>query len=631
MSMFDIVRNNKRITQVFLALITLPFAFWGVESYVRNVDSDSEVATVGEARVTLQEFQTARREQQEVAMRQLGKVDPAVFDTPQMRRAILDSLITQRLLAERARKARMSVSDQQLVQFISTVPTLQENGKFSKERYAALVAGQNMSKEMFEARLRQDLAMQQLTIPVSEGSLPGQAASARWIATQLEQREVSEAALIPDAYAKQVKLAADAAQKHYDANRKQYETREQVRAEFLVLSRDEIAAQTTPSDSDIQAAYKGNESRLKSPESRRASHILIKAGSGADEKAAKEKAEGILAQVKKSPADFARLAKQHSQDPGSADNGGDLDWFSRGAMVKPFEDAVFDMKEGQISELVRTDFGFHIIRLAGIRGERVKPLAEVRDELVAELKRDAGMKRYNEAAEAFGNMVYEQSDSLKPAADKWKLAVRQSPWLAKGGQLPSPFDNPKLATAIFGDDAVKQKRNTEAVEIGSGVLVAARVVEHKPAALQPFASVRAEIEKLLVQQEAARLAIEDGKAKLAKLQKGEPVSLKWGPVASLRRSDRLPLAPESVSAVFAADAAKLPAYAGTPHPGKGYALYRISAVKAAGNPKDDPRTAALQQNYSRTIAEEEFSAWLATLRREHPVKINTAALEAKDR
>ena len=632
MSLFDIVRNNKKITQIFLALITLPFAFWGVESYVRNVDSDNEVATVGSGKISQQELQGAMREQQDRARAQLGgKIDMALFDSPQMRRVVLDSLITQRLLAEQARKAKMSVGDQQLAQFIASVPSLQENGKFSKERYEAVVAGQGMSKEMFEARLRQDMAMQQLALPVSDGGIPGQAAVGRWLQTQLEQRDVSEAALYPDAYAKQVKLAADAVQKFYDANRKQFELPEQVRAEFVVLSRDAMAAQAAPAEDAVKAAYKANEARYKSPESRRASHILLKAGSDAEAKAAKEKAEGILAEVKKSPADFARLAKQHSQDPGSAEKGGDLDWFSRGAMVKAFEDAVFSMKDGEISALVRSDFGFHIIRVTGIRPERVKPFDEVKVEIAADLKREAGMKKYSEAAESFGNTVYEQSDSLKPAAEKWKLDVKQTPWLAKGAKLLPPFDNAKLATALFADDALKNKRNTEAVEVAPGILVSARVLEHKPASVQPLESVRAEVEKRLVLEEAASLAIKDGEAKLAKLLKGEATELKWSTSHAIRRSDPQGLAPESVRSIFAADITKLPAYVGTAHPGKGYALYRISAVKAATNVKDDPRAASLQQAYARAVAEEEFAAWLASLRNAHPVKINKARLEAKEK
>ncbi len=632
MSLFDIVRNNKRITQGFLAVITLPFAFWGVESYVRNVDSGTEIATVGSAKITQQELQGAMREQQDRARAQLGgQIDPVLFESPAMRRVVLDSLITQRLLAEQARKAKMSVGDQQLAQFIASVPSLQENGKFSKERYEALVAGQGMSKEMFEARLRQDLAMQQLALPVSEGGISGQVAAGRWLQIQLEQRDVSEAALYPDAYASQVKLAADAVLKYYDANRKQFELPEQVRAEFVVLSRDAMATQGAPADDAVKAAYKANEARYKTPESRRASHILLKAGSDAEAKAAKEKAEGILAQVKKVPADFAKLAKQHSQDPGSAEKGGDLDWFSRGAMVKTFEDAVFSMKDGEISELVRSDFGFHIIRVSGIRPERVKPFDEVKAEIAADLRREAGMKKYSEAAEAFGNTVYEQADSLQPAAEKWKLDVKQTAWLAKGAKLPPPFDNAKLAKALFADDALKNKRNTEAVEVAPGTLVAARVLEHKPASVQSLEAVKADVEKRLVLEEAVKLAIKDGEAKLAKLQKGEAINLKWSPSHSIRRSEPQGLAPDSIRAIFSADAVKLPAYVGTAHPGKGYALYRISAIKAGTIVKDDPRAAALQQAYARAVAEEEFAAWLSSLRAAHPVAINKALLEAKEK
>ena len=633
--MLDFVRNNKKITQGFLALITLPFAFWGVDSYVRNAGVDANIASVGGRKITQQELQAAMREQQDRMRSQLGtKIDPALFETPQMRRAVLDSLITQRLLAEQARTARLAVGDEQLVQFIAGVPSLQENGKFSNERYEALVAAQGMSKEMFEARLRQDMAMQQLMLPVTEAGITGRAAAGRWLATQLERREVGELLLLPEAYGSQVKLAPDAVQKHYEANRKQFELPEQVRAEFLTLSQEALTAQAVVSDEEVKAYYQSHGDRYKGAETRRASHILISAAKDAPEaevKAAKAKADELLAQLRKAPGDFAKLAKQSSQDPGSAAKGGDLDWFGRGAMVKAFEEAAFSLKEGQTSEVVRSDFGYHIIRVTGVRPERVKPLDEVRAEILAELKREAGMKKYAEAAEAFGNMVYEQADSLKPAAEKWKLEIRQSAWLVRGGKLPAPFDNAKLAAALFSDDGLKNKRNTEAVEIASGTLVSARVLEHKPAALQPLDAVKGEIEKRLIGEEAAKLAIKDGEEKLARLAKGEAVDLKWSPARSVSRTAAPGLPADSVRAVFKADAGKLPAHTGVAFPGKGYALYRITAVKSGEGGTDDPGARALAQQYARFVAEEEFAAWMSTLKEKHPVQINKAALESKDR
>lgn len=633
--LFDIVRNNKRVTQLFLALITLPFAFWGVESYVRNTDSDIAVASVGRGKISQQEFRAAMREQQDRMRTQLGgKVDPATFETPQMRRAVLDSLITQRLLAAHVRTGKMVVGDQQLVQFIASVPSLQDKGKFSKERYEALVTSQGMSKEMFEARVRQDIAVQQLVLPVTEAGIVGSVASNRWMATQLERREISELQLVPDNFTGKVSLGSDAVEKFYEANRKLFELPEQVRAEYLVLSRDAMAAQAAIGDEDIKAYYKTHEARFKEPESRRASHILIRADKAAPESeanAAKAKAEGLLAQVRKAPAEFAKLAKQHSQDPGSAAKDGDLDWFGRGAMVKAFEDAVFSLKDGQVSDVVRSDFGFHVIRVTGIRPERIKSLDDVKAEIVAELRREIGAKKYAEAAEAFGNTVYEQSDSLKPAAEKWKLEVRQTQWIAKGGKLAPNFDSPKLTGALFGDDALKNKRNTEAVEVAQGMLVAARVLEHKPAALQPIESVRAGIEKRLIREEAAALAIKEGEEKLVRLRKGETIDLKWPPSRVVSRNQAPGLPPESIRAIFATGTATPPVHVGVGYSGRGYALYRITSVKAGESSKDDPGSRALSQKYAGLIAEEEFAAWMASLKASNPVEINKAALETKER
>ena len=634
--MLDFVRNNKRITQGFLILITLPFAFWGVDSYVRNTDVGGNIATVGDNKISSQELQSAVREQQDRLRSQSdGKIDPALLETPQMRRAVLDSLVTQHVLALQGRNTRLVVSNEQLSQFIASVPSLQDNGKFSRERYEALVAAQGMTKEMFEARLRQDMTMQQLTLPVADAAIAGRVATNRWLATQLEQREIAEVRLSPEAYTSQVKLGADAAQKYYEANRYQFELPEQVRAEYLVLSRDAIAAQASVSDEEVKAYYQSRAERYRAGETRRASHILIQVAQGApeaDAKTAKARADELLGQIRKAPADFAKLATQNSQDPGSAGNGGDLGWFGRGAMVKGFEDTAFALKEGQISDVVRSDFGFHIIRLTGVRSERVKPIDEVKAEILAELKQEAGRKKYAEVAEAFGNVVYEQADSLKPAAEKWKLEIRQSPWLVKNGKLSAPFDNPKLAVALFSEDSLKNKRNTEAVEVAPGTLVSARVIEHKPAALQPLEAVRAEIQKRLVGEEASKLATKDGDDKLARLAKGEAVDLKWSPVRNVSRAAAPGLPANGLQAIFRADIGKLPAYAGLAMPDNSYALYRINSVKGMGAiGSDDPLGRALTQQYGRLVADEEFAAWMATLKEKYPVQINRTALETRDR
>lgn len=633
--MFEHVRNNQRLVQLFLALITLPFAFWGVESYVRDAGSGADVATIGSAKISMDEFQRALREQQERLRSALGGRDPAVLDSPELRHNVVNGLVSQRLIAVHAAKSRLSVSDAQLVDFITAAPQLQIDGKFSPERYEMVVAQQGLSKDAFEARVRQDMAAQQVLAAVAEGSLPGRAASDRWVAAQLEEREIGELLLRPELYAAQVKLAPDAVKNFYDTNRKQFELPEQVRAEYVVLSQDKLAAQVAPNDEEIKAYYQTHADRYKVPEERRASHILIMANKdapAAEDKAARAKAEEVLAQVQKNPGDFARIARQNSQDPGSAAQGGDLDWFGRGMMVPAFDQTVFGLKENEVSGVVRSDFGYHVIKLTGIRPERVKPLADVKAEIADELKRQAAARKYAELAEGFTNTVYEQSDSLKPTAEKFQLEIRSvDGWITRGGQAAPPFTNPKLLAALFADDAIKNSRNTEAIEVAPNTLVAARILEHKPASVMPLEAAAANIEKLLVRQEAAKLAAKDGEDKLARLAKGEKLDLPWAAPRVVARAYAPDLAPEAVRAVFSADAKQLPGFAGTALPG-GYALYRITQVRPyAPGAEEPPRAKALREQYRRIVAEQEFGGWLGTMKQRYGVEINKAAVESKEK
>ncbi len=244
-------------------------------------------------------------------------------------------------------------------------------------------------------------------------------------------------------------------------------------------------------------------------EERRASHILltVKAGATEDErKAVEAKATTLAAELRKKPAGFADVAKKESQDPGSAAQGGDLGFFARGAMVKPFEDAVFAAKKDEIVGPVKSDFGYHVIRVTDVKPEKGKSLAEATPEIEADLKKGAASRRFAEVAEGLTNLVYEQSTSLKPAADLYKLPIQQSGWFARTGGAPPLLANPKLIAEIFSDNAIKSKRNTAAIEVAPSVIVSARVIEHKPAEQRPFEAVRAVIEQRYKRDEALKLA-----------------------------------------------------------------------------------------------------------------------------
>lgn len=628
--MFDAVRNNKRIVQVFLALITLPFAFFGVDSYMRNSGVGGDVAAIGDMKITQQQFQQTLREQQERLRTQLGaQFDPKMLDNPEARKAILDDLINQRLLLVEASKNRMFASDEAVRQTIAGVEAFKVDGKFSSERYEAALRAQGMSPQGFEAQLRQDLTLQQLAGAIGQSGIVSRTVGDRLLALQTEKREVAEYRLNLDSYLDKVKLADDAARKFYDENSAQFQTPEQAKAEYVVLSMETIGAQLSVSEAEIKAAYDSRKDRYVQPEERRASHILISSEKVGKDKA-KAKAEELLAEIRKTPTAFPDLARKHSDDPGSASKGGDLGFFARGMMVKPFEDSAFGLKEGEISGVVESDFGSHIIKLTGVHAAKEKPLAEVKGEIEAELKKTAASRKFAEAAEAFSNMVYEQSDSLAPVAEKFKLTIKQSDWLGRQA-VPANgvLGNEKILAALFSGDSIQNKRNTEAVEVAPNTLVAARIVDHKAAALQPFDGVKVGIETLLKRKEALALAARDGAERLETLKKGED-KLVWGAAKTVSRLNARAIPPLAAQAVFRMDAGKLPAYAGIELPGEGYALLKLAKV-VPGDKMDDAARKGMLQQLGGLLSKEEVQAYLAALRARYKVEINQVALEAKDK
>ncbi len=629
--MFDSVRNNKKIVQLFLVLITVPFALWGVESYLKQDGGGGEVATVGKMKISEQEFNNALNQQKDRLRAKSPDVDTAIIDSPAVRNQLLDGLIAKKLLLQAISKNRLAVNNAELVEAIASIPDFQENNQFSASRYEAVLSSQGLSKEVFEARMRQDIATQQLILPVAAAHILGTTASIHWLSVQLAQREVVEAQLPYANYRSQVVLAPDAAGKYYADHGKLFELPEQVRVEYVVLSADVLSAQNVVSEDEIKARYDADLNRYTTVESRRASHILIPLlpnAAGAEVKLAQAKAQGILDQLNQNKASFDELAKQNSQDLQSAQKGGDLGWFSRGMMTKAFEDAVFGAKEGDRPSIVRTEFGFHVIRMTGIEAPKVKPLDEVKAAIATEIKRELGAKQYAGAVEAFGNMVYEQPDSLSPVTAKWKLIPQQTGWLKQGDKQAFPFDNKKLLNALFDPETIKKRRNADAVEVVPGVLVAARVLEHKPAIRQELAVVKAAIENQLIQEAAVKLAIKDGEGKVSRLANGGEVGLAWSSPKMLSHISNEVVPSNALSAVFNAKTGKLPAFVGVAT-AEGYSIYRINAVKDGNTDIDRPENRQILASYEQAVAEEEAAAWMVTLKEQFPVKIKKSISDSR--
>jgi len=616
--MFDFVQKNKRLLQVFLGLIAITFATWGIESYTRYGGSRDAVASVNGSEISQREFDEQLRQQQEQLRRMFGgRLDPAVLDNPEARRAVLDQMITQRLVAIEAAKRNLFMSREAVIEAITQAPEFQENGKFSPALYSAYLTQRGTTDQRNVQQLQAELPLMRFVSSIGETAIASRAVAARLAQLEAQQREVAEVRIRLQQFLPQVKIDEPKVKEYYDANQAEFRTPERVRAEYVMLSAEALARQDPPTEEEIKQAYEARASAFRVDEQRRASHILVKS---------KEEADKIAAELKGSPNRFAELAKKSSQDPGSAEKGGDLGWFGRGMMVKPFEDAVFSMKSGE-TRVVQSEFGFHVIRLTGVQEAKNRPLEQVRKELAADLARQKGQRKYTESAEAFSNMVYEQSESLKPAAEKFKLQIQTTGWIAKsGGQELGALDNPKLIAALFSSDAIQNKRNTDAVEVAPSTLVAARVVEHQPAAQRKFEEVKNDIAELLRRREAFRLAEQEGNATLEKLRKGDNVQLAWSAPKMVSRRDTQGMPGEFVRRVVAADTSKLPAYIGMPIDDGGYLLMRITKV-VEGKPAGDEKQA--EQRTAGMLGVAEYEAYVASLKGKADITVNSANLEKK--
>ena len=390
--MFEFIRTHQRLMQFALLLFIFPsFAFVGIQSYAHFGDADNTVAKVGKQSITKQEWEAAHQEQMAQLQQRFGaQFDSRIFDTPEARQRVLENLIAQRALGVEAVRDHLSISDQALQQSILAIPGLTAaDGKFDVERYKALLAVQGMTPAMYESRLRQDMALQQIN-----GAIQSTAFAPKTVASSLsdlndQERQIQEMPFKNDASIPQVKITDAMLKAYYDKNISQFEVPEQVKADYVVLSSEALASQITVSDADIKSFYDQNAKRYGVEEQRRASHILVavkKDASAAEVAAAKAKAEKLLAQVRAAPADFARLAKANSDDPGSGERGGDLDLFGRGMMVKPFEDAVMTMKPGEVAGPIQTQFGWHLVKLNETRAAATPTLDDLREELAGQIE-----------------------------------------------------------------------------------------------------------------------------------------------------------------------------------------------------------------------------------------------------
>lgn len=628
--------GNKKIVRLIFALfLVIPFGLFGIDYYFKAPVGGDTVATVGNTRIGQQEFDNAVRRQTEQYRAQFGaQFDASIMDNPEMRRGVLDRLVAERLVAVGAQEAGIRVGDKQLAERIRTEPAFHDpNGQFSRKSYEFIAKQEGLTPVGLDERLREGMRQTAYRDAVMETAFVPRVTLDNFIRLSEQAREVSVINFAPDAHLAKVKVTPEQVKAYYDSHATEFTIPEQVRAEYIELSADALAAQTPVTAEEVQKGYEDGmkSGRWGTREERKASHVLISVKPDAKEaevKAAEAKAQAVAAEARKKGADFAAIAKRDSADPGSAAQGGDLGFFGRGAMVKPFEDAAFAAKKGEIVGPVKSDFGYHVILVTDIRPERVKSLAEATPEIEAELKKGAAARKFAEIAEAFSNVVYEQPTSLKPAADLLKLNIQTTGFFSKAAGAPPALANPKVLGELFSSESIKGKRNTAAIESRPGVLVAARVAEHKPSELRPLEAVQADVQRRLQREEATKLATADGEAKLKEALEGKEGDLKFPPVLAVNRQKPGGLFPQALDAVLRADTKKLPAYIGVTTPA-GYSLVKITKV-IEPEKIDDAKREALGKQLASAVAAQQLEASLASVRSRVGVNVRKDVLEKKE-
>ena len=621
-------RSQSWIAKLILALITVPFALWGVDSYLQQAGSSVAVAEVNGEAITMQQF---GKSLQALRDNLKEKTDPNFLDNPEVRKTVLDKLIDTRLIAGEVKHGGYVVTDEMLTNYIVNMPEFQKDGQFSQEVYDQVLTANGMTPNRFESMMRADLLTEQARNGISALAFSSRSGSEAALRAQHQQREVSVFSFRANDYLAETKVTPAEIKTYYDKHPDEFRIPEQVKLEFVVISANNLIAAMPVTDEEAMKYYQENAGKFQGDEERRASHILIAFGAAKDEAAkaeARKKADQVLAEVKQSPDQFEALARKHSQDPGSAEKGGDLGLFKRGLMVKPFEDAVFGMAPGSISNLVETDFGYHIIKLTEVKGA-AQSFEEVRPQIRAEIMYQRALAKFAEAAEAFSNTVYEQSSSLEPAASAHNLQVQKSDWVSRE-EIAKFFKSDKMAGAVFSDEVRKDKRNTEAIEVAPNTLAAARVIEARPSSLKPLKDVMPVIEDKLKRTQAAKIAVERGEKMLADLKKGGSADrLEWTTPVLAERQNSQGLTDSVLKQAFRMDASRLPAYVGAAGADGGYVLIRLSALEDGTKALDDAGRKAAMAGYSATLGDEYLAAYLKSLRSRAEIEINQNLLNAK--
>lgn len=628
------------VAGIFIALIGVPFIFWGIDvgfgsvSYAAKVKGHEEPFWKGAAKISLEKvnraYQNWANEYQQMTR---GEVPAEVRGDVQSQ--VIDNFVRRELIEQHADQMGYRVRNEDVARAIQERREFQIEGKYSEELATRVLDSQAISRQQYREDMRSDLQVAQIQAAIAASSFVTPVEVERARALESEEREVAWAIIDPAALSAGVEPDEAAISDYYAKNKQSFMTPETVTLKYVELKVGDMAPKIAVTDDALRAYFENVKDRYVQPERRRARHILVNVGEGADEQAARKKADEVLAKAKAPGADFSALAKQLSDDAGSAEQGGDLGWAERSFFVGPFSDALFAMDLNEIRGPVRSEFGYHIIRLDGIEAGKQKSFDEVRAEIEGEYRTQEAEKLFGERQEQLAEKAFENLDSLDNVASETGLAVQSVPNFKRTGNVGALGQNPEVIAAAFSDNVLQNGQNSEPVELEPGHVVVLRVDDRKKPEERPLSDVRAEITTLLRKQSAEQLARKRGEDALAKLKGGAPWAAvaaelrvpSQGPKFVNRTDETVPGELRQVLFLAPKPFAGASHYQGVTLAGGGYGLLAFSSVRA-GTATETPeqRETRLRQAGGR-VARSEVTAYVEELRRKADIDTNPKAFE----
>lgn len=624
-------RATGWIAWIIVFIISIPFALWGINEYFSG-GATLNVAVVNGKEIDQQAYRYALEERRSAARRMMGsRFDAEVLNSIEFKTSVLDDLIRRELLNQDAQSAGFSVGDEQLAEFIRTTPQFQRDGRFDSAAYQQAVQSLGYTKVGFESYLRRQNVLQQIQNGLSRSAFITKRDESQLLGLAEEQRVFDYVSVRPESFMPDIEVSEDEIVAHYEENPDAYTSPEMIKVDYVRLSVADLAEEVEVTEEDVRRYYEANKDRYRIPAQREASHILLTVNEDADEATRQEvldKAKS-LAERARAGEDFAELARQHSQDPGSSAKGGDLGLIQPGVMVKPFEDALLAMQEGEVSDPVKTRFGYHVIKVTKLIPEKGKELSEVREEIESEERRRLAEGLFLDRAETFRNLVFEHPESLQPAAEELGLQVQTSDWFSQDAG-EGIAQQARVREIAFSDDVFIDDLNSEAIELDVNTLIAVRKKDTKPETIRPLDQVRDQIEQVLKTEKAREKAVEEGEALLAEVRDGaawdaviSAAGLQATQVEQTRmQPDARPSAQVNAEVFRAPPPEAGPVFGGVATADGGYVVFRVTAARSAqGAETADQTRQKLNAALARRRGAEYFLSYERGLRETADVEI----------